>query len=357
MAGWSVGAWGSPVRAFGGSADAFVAMVAYDAPTPPCGNAITEAGLGEQCDDGNTLDGDCCSSTCQYEMAGSPCASDGNPCTPDTCDGAGMCVHGDQDGDGVGDLCDNCLVIFNPDQANSDCSAGNSGCTDGGDACDPCPADKNNQCNAASSTGGSVDSNGGTFTSPDGSVEIDVPPGAVSGDTTITATDGGPARGATAFRLGTVLVIQARPENQIFNQPISITFNWEDRDNDGKVDTGLCEGGADDGQSCDRNGDCASNKCSVTASDINEDALVLRRNGSRFGKNGFAREYPCSAHQNGDGCESAVADCADTPGSDKASVALCCDTANNSWTFQTCSFSEFTLGAGEFEESEGSIAT
>jgi cysteine-rich repeat protein len=49
---------------------------------------------GETCDDGNTADGDCCSSSCQLEAAGTSC-SDGNACTQaDTCDGAGHCSAG-----------------------------------------------------------------------------------------------------------------------------------------------------------------------------------------------------------------------------------------------------------------------
>lgn len=55
-----------------------------------CGNGAVNA--GEQCDDGNTSDGDCCSSTCQYEAATSSC-SDGNLCTQtDACNGTGTCV-------------------------------------------------------------------------------------------------------------------------------------------------------------------------------------------------------------------------------------------------------------------------
>ena len=59
---------------------------------PQCGNHVVE--LGEQCDDGNTVDGDCCSSTCQFEMAGAPC-DDNNVCTlSDTCNGSGTCQPG-----------------------------------------------------------------------------------------------------------------------------------------------------------------------------------------------------------------------------------------------------------------------
>jgi cysteine-rich repeat protein len=57
----------------------------------PCGNGILDP--GEQCDDGNNVDGDCCSSTCQFEASGNACASDGNPCTNDVCNGAGVCTH------------------------------------------------------------------------------------------------------------------------------------------------------------------------------------------------------------------------------------------------------------------------
>jgi len=56
-----------------------------------CGNGGPNP--GEQCDDGNFANGDCCSSTCQYEAAGSPCATDGEACTADVCDGAGACTH------------------------------------------------------------------------------------------------------------------------------------------------------------------------------------------------------------------------------------------------------------------------
>jgi uncharacterized delta-60 repeat protein len=54
-----------------------------------CGDGRVDP--GEECDDGNTADGDCCSSTCTSIAAGTPC-DDGNPCTDDfECDGAGTC--------------------------------------------------------------------------------------------------------------------------------------------------------------------------------------------------------------------------------------------------------------------------
>jgi hypothetical protein len=57
----------------------------------PCGNGVLDP--GEQCDDGGTAGGDCCSATCRFEAAGSPCANDGDLCTNDVCDAAGACTH------------------------------------------------------------------------------------------------------------------------------------------------------------------------------------------------------------------------------------------------------------------------
>jgi len=53
-----------------------------------CGNGILE--VGEQCDDGNQLDGDCCSSACRRDPPGTACTI-GNVCADAACDAAGVC--------------------------------------------------------------------------------------------------------------------------------------------------------------------------------------------------------------------------------------------------------------------------
>ena len=55
-----------------------------------CGNGVVEN--GETCDDGNTVDGDCCAANCVAEP-GLACADDGDPCTTDACSEAGLCAH------------------------------------------------------------------------------------------------------------------------------------------------------------------------------------------------------------------------------------------------------------------------
>jgi len=132
-------------------------------PPSVCGNSVAEA--GEQCDDGNTAAGDCCSASCQWELPGSTC-DDGDACTePDTCDGAGTCsppfevdcddgtyCNGEEScdsiigcvagtppalSDGVActvDFCDDAIdtVIHTPDDAVCD----NGAFCDGAESCD-----------------------------------------------------------------------------------------------------------------------------------------------------------------------------------------------------------------------------
>jgi cysteine-rich repeat protein len=87
-----------------------------------CGDGALDA--GEQCDDGNATDGDCCSSACRFETAGAPC-TDGSVCTlGDNCDGAGGCVWTSCDvGRGCGQLCGVALACQEPTPGVCRCAA------------------------------------------------------------------------------------------------------------------------------------------------------------------------------------------------------------------------------------------
>src|SRR5262249_18275023 len=86
---------GTGLAAGGVQTDKFGTLIGAIAPI--CGNGVLDP--TEQCDDGNTVAGDCCSPTCTFEPAGQAC-DDGNVCTINsTCDGAGVCtVTGFADG-------------------------------------------------------------------------------------------------------------------------------------------------------------------------------------------------------------------------------------------------------------------
>lgn len=71
-------------------------------------------GPGEDCERSDDAQRTCCSSsTCRLDAVGTACASDGNACTDDQCDGAGTCMHPPNaaqcdDGDGCTTV-DQCL--------------------------------------------------------------------------------------------------------------------------------------------------------------------------------------------------------------------------------------------------------
>jgi cysteine-rich repeat protein len=97
-------------------------------PAPFCGDGFLD--LDEACDDGNTTDGDCCSSTCQIESC-----DDGFSCTVDSCVAPTGCVHQPDDSvcdDGDGQTLDTCDPNCNPNFAMCDpngCShTGGQGC-------------------------------------------------------------------------------------------------------------------------------------------------------------------------------------------------------------------------------------
>src|SRR6184192_2756213 len=130
-----------------------------------CGNGVVD--LGEQCDDGNLVAGDCCSPTCQFEPAGQACAN--NPCiSGSTCDGAAACVGGTpntlpcNDGNActTADTCAGGVCVGGPPPI---CTDGNV-CTT--DTCDPAtgcvntpntlPCDDLNPCTSGDTCAASV---------------------------------------------------------------------------------------------------------------------------------------------------------------------------------------------------------
>ena len=104
-------------------------ILQLDEPTPVCGDAIVDGDLGESCDDGNTADGDGCSSTCQIEPQ--PACGDGVVDENEQCDDGNTA-----DGDGCSSTCQ-----IEPQPAcgdgvvdeNEQCDDGN---TENGDGCD-----------------------------------------------------------------------------------------------------------------------------------------------------------------------------------------------------------------------------
>ena len=144
----------------------------------------------------------------------------------------------DSDGDGVIDEDDNAPNVFNPDQSDID--------GDGvGDVIDPCPSDPTDTCDPSGSAAASIGPDGGFLATPDGSVGITVPSGALDEDTTISMTSTGSLFELTTNRGEAVGVfgVDIQPEGTDFLLPITIVFAWDDADNDGVVDgTNIREG-------------------------------------------------------------------------------------------------------------------
>jgi cysteine-rich repeat protein len=109
-----------------------------------CGNNILET--GEDCDDGNTSNGDCCSASCSFESAATVCRSSADVCdVAETCTGVGASCPTDQVLDGVpcldGDVCngaEQCVIGVCESGAILDCDDGDVCTADSCDAIDGC---------------------------------------------------------------------------------------------------------------------------------------------------------------------------------------------------------------------------
>jgi cysteine-rich repeat protein len=149
-----------------------------------CGNGTQDQ--GEDCDDGNVEDGDCCSSLCTFEPAGSSCAEDQYCNGEETCDGNGTCQAGTpiDCSDGIDCTVDSC------DEVNEVCvnMPNDNNCADDGlfctgqeicnpvDGCvssgNPCPVEElcdegNNQCATSPECAIDEDCNDGLFCNGD----------------------------------------------------------------------------------------------------------------------------------------------------------------------------------------------
>jgi hypothetical protein len=141
----------------------------------------------------------------------------------------------DFDGDGIADEDDNAPNDFNPDQSDLD--------GDGvGDIADVCPTDPDNSCDPDGSAAVYINADeGGTLETNDGSVQIEIPPGALDQGTSvsITDTDSGSIGFELTNNLGVALgffSVDLQPSPQDFQTPITIIFAWLDADDDGWVD-------------------------------------------------------------------------------------------------------------------------
>lgn len=178
--------------------------------TTPGGGSCGDGHLdfGEECDDGNMSNGDCCSSTCDAQNAGS-----------------------DGDGDGICDGADNCSEIYNPDQRNSDVNGV-------GDLCDLCPADNTNTCSDQRSTADTIGPDGGIVTNPDGTISVEIPPNVLNAPTSVSVT--GPViKSGWGLKLvadKTPLSFELEPSGQQFLSPVGVTFRWKDNNDDCWVD-------------------------------------------------------------------------------------------------------------------------
>lgn len=138
----------------GSNSDIGDAYVEYDLSCLFCGNGVLDA--GEECDDGNNMDGDCCSASCTVESVGTVCRDAAGECDlPETCDGVNptcpddvlstdecRAAAGDCD---LAEFCDGVSVDCPADELSTDECRASTGSCDPAESCDgagvDCPAD------------------------------------------------------------------------------------------------------------------------------------------------------------------------------------------------------------------------
>ncbi len=137
----------------------------------------------------------------------------------------------DDDSDGIANDADNAPDTFNPDQSDID----NDGV---GDTTDSCPSDETNSCDPEGSAAEYISTTGGIVATPDGSISITLPNGALSTDTSMSITESGSDFELTTNLGDATAIFSATigPEGTTFDVPITIVFSWIDDNDDGLVD-------------------------------------------------------------------------------------------------------------------------
>jgi hypothetical protein len=178
------------------------------------------------------------------------------------------------------------------------------------DVTDPCPSDPTDTCDPNQTVVQVCDETGCTVQTPDGSVTITIPPGALDGPTPISITGGltqsefGLTRCADPNDAGCardLILCDLLPAGLVFNVPVLVTFVWPDADDDGEVD----------GQ---------PQKMVEKKLRVWQDGTVI---------SGECQDPPHQAP----GCTTAC-----------GGLTCCCDESANTWTIAVTSFSEFLLG-------------
>jgi branched-chain amino acid transport system substrate-binding protein len=127
----------------------------------------------------------------------------------------------DLDLDGILNAFDNAPEVFNPDQSDID--------GDGlADVIDPCPADATNTCNTQGSASSAIGMEGGTLTTQDGTVTIQVPSAALADPISLSITDtGGGYQVTTDMGLvDSAVTAIIGPTGTQFSTPVTLTFQW-----------------------------------------------------------------------------------------------------------------------------------
>ncbi|MFC2064275.1 PKD domain-containing protein [Chloroflexota bacterium] len=137
----------------------------------------------------------------------------------------------DNDNDGIPDNLDNAPDNYNPDQRDVD--------SDGiADVLDPCPADPEDECDALGSTAVVVGEVGGTVVTENEKVTLDIPAGDMTEPITFSITDGGSGYEIVGDQEPLLVVnsYSLQPHGTVFTTPATLTFGWNDSDNNGLVD-------------------------------------------------------------------------------------------------------------------------